>query len=168
MRKDLEGRQQEMEVQAIPGRRLSRQSSGDSSSNRTLPKKCIFCKKDKYIKNSNTRETLSECIQLRADNNIRKLATERSDADILAVASDELIATEARYHATCYKLYTKPETRKVQVDAEPNQDDGISDVIKKLIRLRKNPDVIEFKTLQSLMTTPSVQNPVRSFLEDTL
>ena len=115
---------------------------------------CIFCKKSKYLKNSNTRETLSECVQLRADETIRKLATERKDQDILAIACDELVAKEALYHLSCYKLYTKPEKEKAQVDTEPDRDDGISEVIKTLNILRENPDVIEFQMLQSLMTTP--------------
>ena len=43
--------------QPTPQRRSSRTSSEESSSSKTiLPQKCIFCKKDKYIKRSKRRE----------------------------------------------------------------------------------------------------------------
>ena len=36
------------------------------------------------------------------------IATERRDAKLIALISDELVAKEARYHPSCYKVYTKP------------------------------------------------------------
>ena len=71
-----EGKQEEEEEEEVtPERRSSRQSSGQSSSSGSttiLTKKCIFCIKDKYVKNSKNREKLTNCLQLRADEMMRK------------------------------------------------------------------------------------------------
>ena len=48
------------------------------------------------------------CAQLRFDQKLKTIATERRDAKLIALTSDELVAKEARYHPSCYKVYTKP------------------------------------------------------------
>ena len=53
-------------------------------------------------------EKLSNCIQIRADAKIRKMLTERNDTIMMTIVSDELVAKEACYHASCYRMYTKP------------------------------------------------------------
>ena len=74
---------------------------------RVNQKKCIFCNKDKYIKNSRNRERLSSCMQLLEDEMERKIATQKNDLKILAIIRNELIAKEACYHFTCYRSYTR-------------------------------------------------------------
>ena len=72
---------------------------------------CIFCeKKNKYLKGTRNREPLIQCRDLRADHSIRKSAMEKKDSRILAIASREIVAAEACYHRTCYKVYTRAET----------------------------------------------------------
>ena len=126
-----EGRQEEEEV--TPERRSSRQSSRESSSSgstTTLPKKCIFCEKDKCAKNSRNREKLTSCLQLCSDGNRRELATQRNETKIIAVTTEELIAKEACYHFTCYRDYTRP-IRSTSTRNQDNDviDDGTSEVI---------------------------------------
>ena len=68
----------------------------------------IFCeKKSKYLKGTRNREPLVQCRDLRADHSIRKSAMEKKDSRILAIASREIVAAEACYHRTCYKVYTR-------------------------------------------------------------
>ena len=62
----------------------------------------------KYEKGTNTTEPLRCCVQLRVDQKLKAIATERHDAKLIALTSDELVAKEARYHPSCYKVYTKP------------------------------------------------------------
>ena len=62
----------------------------------------------KYKKGANTREPLRCCAQLRVDQKLKMIATERHDAKLIALTSDELVVKEARYHPSCYKVYTKP------------------------------------------------------------
>ena len=74
-----------------------------------MDKVCIFCppgKTSKYIKGTRTREPLTKCVQLQADATIRNIAMQRQDARILVVATRELVAAEAWYHKSCYKLDT--------------------------------------------------------------
>jgi hypothetical protein len=85
---------------------------GETSDVRVFEPICIFkgiiCKSDsKYIKGSHTRERLRQCVELRADKKLRSFAQDRGDDKILAVTSRELVAAEAMYHPSCYKLYTK-------------------------------------------------------------
>ena len=46
---------------------------------------------------------------MRADSSIRKIATRKNDSKILALVSRELVATEACYHRTRYRSYSRPE-----------------------------------------------------------
>ena len=62
----------------------------------------------KYEKGTNTTEPLRCCVQLRVDQKLKAIATERHDAKLIALTSDELVAKETRYHPSCYKVYTKP------------------------------------------------------------
>ena len=55
---------------------------------------CIFCEKDKYTRNSRTRE--EQCVDMHADETIRKAAAGKCDNRILAVISRELVVAEAR------------------------------------------------------------------------
>jgi len=73
---------------------------------RVLDSTCIFCGKSKYIKKSNTREPLLQCRELRADVKIREYAKRTMNTRLLGlVECRELVAAEAKYHASCYRLY---------------------------------------------------------------
>ena len=78
-----------------------------------LPKKCLFCKKDKYVKR--IKERLVACLEFRAVQSIKAAVTKINDFQMLGLITDDLIATEAHYHSSCYKL-----------DTNVNQDNVIS------------------------------------------
>ncbi len=166
-----------MEIEP-PRRRSSRHSSVESGSS-ILPKQCIFCKADKYLANTKTRETLILCVQLRADDNIRRLAKERSDSEILAVTTDELIAKEAHYHFTCYRDYVRIRSNdesqqgssaEVVCDIEGEQDvtgdDDLTDLYKCLNDLHQNLRYTTLKSLQSLVKTKSGKKNLKRTIEN--
>ena len=47
------------------------------------------------------------CAQVRVDQKLKTIATERHNANLVTLTSDELVAKEAHYHLSCYKVYTK-------------------------------------------------------------
>ena len=77
---------------------------------------CIFCVKDKYTRNSRTRE--EQCVDMHADETIRKAAAGKYDNRILAVVSRELVVAEARYHKSCYRNCT----RNIPVSGDKKKD----------------------------------------------
>ena len=80
------------------------------SSSAVYDRICIFFNKSsKYLKGQNTRESLVQCVEVRADDTIRNAATKKRDQRILALVSRDLVAAEGHYHTSCYKLYTKGE-----------------------------------------------------------
>ena len=85
---------------------LSCTGSRESTTRTVLPKECIFCNKDKYIKNFRNRGWLSSCMQLQASETVRKIATQKNDSKIRVIITNDLTAKEACYHFTCCKSYT--------------------------------------------------------------
>ena len=55
-----------------------------------LPKKCLFCKKDKYVKR--IKEKLVACLEFRAVQSIKTAATKANDSQMLGLITDDLIA----------------------------------------------------------------------------
>ena len=53
-----------------------------------------------------------ENYQINSLTKICKIARQKNDTDILAITSEELTAKEARYHASCYRVYTRPTNEK--------------------------------------------------------
>ncbi len=75
---------------------------------RVYEAKCIFCDKcSKYLKGQRTKESLTKCRELRADDTIRRAAVRKGDNRMLAIVSHELVAAEGHYHRSCYRVYTK-------------------------------------------------------------
>jgi len=60
----------------------------------------------KYQKNTKSREKLIKAVQLRADETLRSCAMLKEDAKIRVLTSRDIVAAEAHYHASCYKIYT--------------------------------------------------------------
>ena len=79
---------------------------------------CIFCEKDKYTRNSRTRE--EQGVDMRADETMKKAAVLKYDNRILAVVSRELVVAWARYHKSCYRNCTRniPVSRDKKEDSE--------------------------------------------------
>ena len=91
------------------------------STSRVLDKVCIFCDKvSKYAKGSNTREPLCQSVDLRSDATVRHVAVQKMDTRIMGLTSRELVATEAHYHRSCYRSYTrqKEETSTDQAESD--------------------------------------------------
>lgn len=84
------------------------QVATDLQSNSPWPRKveseriCVFCRKTKYLKETKTREALIQCVDLRADNTIKRAAVGKNNPQILAIVMRELVAAEACYHKSCY------------------------------------------------------------------
>ena len=117
-----------------------------------LEKICIFCKKDKYLKVAKTRANLSMCMQLRADERIRRASEMRQDMKMIALTGDELIAKEAHYHASCYRLYTRimyqQDKTGENFDYAVDESEEAFELVKeKLKYLYEQPDIIEFTTI---------------------
>ena len=64
------------------------------------------------MKSPKTREKLIQAVQLSADATLRHCAILNNDARILAIASRDIVAAEAHYHASCYKSYTNIKTKE--------------------------------------------------------
>ncbi len=78
---------------------------------------CIFCqKKGRYQKNAKTREVLRQAVELRADVRLRSLAIENMDDNILKATSTDIVASEKKYHPSCYKDYTRTRPPRSQDD----------------------------------------------------
>ncbi|KAG0713835.1 hypothetical protein GWK47_015305 [Chionoecetes opilio] len=91
-----------------PRRRASRDAP---STSRVYAKVCLFCEKSsKYMKAAKTREPLIQCVELRADEKIRRAATRKLNQRILGLLSRDLVAAEGHYHKSCYKLFTKDDS----------------------------------------------------------
>ena len=103
-------RKRKQQSESEEKRKSARRSNNEqSTSSNILQNICIFCQKTKYKTGTNTREPLRCCHEMRLNARIRELATERHDSRILAIASDELVAKEAKYHHFCYKNFTRTE-----------------------------------------------------------
>ena len=107
MKKSLDSLQAETsKSESIPARDTSTRAVPSTS--RTYAVKCIFCDKtSKYARKQNTREPLVMCKELRADAKVRNVATKKLDSKILAIVSRDIVAAEAHYHRSCYRLYTE-------------------------------------------------------------
>ena len=58
-----------------------------------------FCDKvSKYAKGQHVREKMVQCMDLRDDERIRRIATARNDVKMLALVSRDLVAVEGCYH----------------------------------------------------------------------
>ena len=79
-------------------------------------KQCISCeKKEKFVKGSISREGLIEARQLRVDDAVRGAAEIKHDKRILTLASRDLFEAEAHWHHSCYKNYTRANSKSVNI-----------------------------------------------------
>ena len=116
------------------------------------------------MKGTRTRERLSDCTLICVDERVRKVVLERNDTAVIAIASDELIAKEADYHATCYRSYTRPNYTALP---EKCHDIDLNNVWKFLNHLYDNPAAVPFKRLQELLATPLEKKNLRGTIENT-
>ena len=86
-----------------------RRSSRDAPcTSRVYAKICIFCKRSsKYLKGTNTRGPLIQCVELQADGKICRTATRKLNESILDLLCRDIVAAEGHYHKSCQELFTK-------------------------------------------------------------
>ena len=169
-------------------RASTRQLSSTGTSSRVYEAVCIFCDKNsKYRKRKKSRENLVKCVDLRADEKIRKVSIEKGDRKIIALVSRELVAAEAHYHRSCYKEYTRTDdckNNKDELKTEPSEYETTEtqayEMLRQYIRedLISNPRVIKFTELITklsfymsnlgvLRITDSTRNNLKRRLETT-
>ena len=78
-----------------------------------LAKKCLFCKKDKYVKR--IKEKLAVCLEFRTVRSIKTAATKINDFQILGLTTDDLIAKEAHYIIQVFTNFTHTSTKIKQI-----------------------------------------------------
>ena len=93
-----------------------------SSESRVYDAVCIFCNKVKFQKGSRSREKLTQAVQLKADETLRKCAILKGDEKILA---------EAHYHCSCYKIYTKVKTKEREHECEKTDREEWYQIVEK-------------------------------------
>ena len=85
--------------------------------------------KDKYVRSSNSRKKLVKVTQLRVDETLRNIATEKCDHKIVALTSREIVAAEAH---SCYHEYTRPKKQglgcDISDDTQYAEFDALSDL----------------------------------------
>lgn len=68
---------------------------------------CIFCQ-TKRKRCGKKIENLSQCLSFEADERVTKSAERKNDHRLLlAIRCEDLVATEVKYHKSCYRGYTK-------------------------------------------------------------
>ena len=110
----------------INERRLSKRQAFD-------PRKCVLCLKGVQ------EGVLHEVQMFQQDTNIRNMATELSDTEILSrISCGDMIASEAKYHLSCltkhrnrYRTFIRKQTK-----TEENTDDNMSEC-RAFIELRR-------------------------------
>ena len=136
------------------------------SKNIIYDKVYVFCDKaSKYQKGSNTRERLTPAVEFRADERLRKLATQRCDSKILSITSRDIIAAEAHYHKTCYLNYTRERPSKSKtIDPHCNVVKSAYQQLYKFIRedLLVNPRVESQNFLLSKLISFMNESEVRA------
>ncbi len=103
-------------------------SRSQPTESRIYDAQCILCpNKAKYLKNTRTREPLVKCTTLAADTKLRNAASRKMDEKVLALLSRDIVAAEAHYHRTCYRLYIKNESENVTIDNDHGRNDTDTD-----------------------------------------
>jgi hypothetical protein len=144
---------------SIVAKRKSLRDPSQSTS-RVYDAVCIFCGKcSKYVKGTNTRETLTQSVDLRSDEQIKKAALQKMDARIMPLVIDDTVAKEVHYHKSCYRAYTrgvKHSIDPVSVDTDPYGEAEIKayDMLFTYVRcdLFSNPRVIRMTDLTHKLT----------------
>ena len=62
---------------------------------------------------------------------MRKCAILNRDEKILAITSRDIVAAEAHYHCSCYKIYTKVKTKEREHECEKTDRDERYQIVEK-------------------------------------
>ncbi|XP_067300890.1 uncharacterized protein [Pseudorasbora parva] len=120
-----------------------------------LPVGCLICRKNQYITDSHSRkrskEKLAQCETLTAGK-LMLAAEERRDESLLVhIRGRDLVASEAMYHLSCYRRYTRhlPKTsREGNPESNPYQA-GYNHFCESVVeeRLLRNREVLRLSWL---------------------
>lgn len=76
-----------------------------------LPVQCIICRHEKYKVQTHSRKRVKEkltlCETLHAGKLLLAAEGRRDESLLLHIQDRDLVASEARYHFTCYRDYTR-------------------------------------------------------------
>ena len=103
------------------------------------------------MKNRKSTEKLIQAVQLRADATLRHCAILNNDARILALTSRDIVATEAHYHASCYKSYTNIKTKERDHvgDKEMENSSQVADMLSyEVVEVEAYVQLIKSETMQ--------------------
>lgn len=116
--------------QEIISTKQSVRQRGAQEHSRVYDKFCSFCeKKSKYVKGTHSREPLIQAVEA-----IRDTAVKNRDERLLAITSRDIVAAEAHYHASSYKLYTYSQ-KDLGADNKSEDDYAVLEGRKKKKRL---------------------------------
>ena len=137
MKRDLETMMKRKANESLSGGTgcSSKRPCRRSSESRVYDVVCIFCNKVKFQKGSRSREKLTQAVQLRVDETLRKCAILKGDEKILALTSRDIVAAEAHYHCSCYKIYTKVKTKEREHECEKTDRDEWYQIVEKRLML---------------------------------
>ena len=132
---------------------LDRPKRNMSTGNVLLPNERIFCKRNRY---RNKRiEPLIKCVEDRAIRSIRFAAEANNDFAI--------IASEAKYHSSFYKIYTKPNSNVGKATSSVSKYKEIEikafrEVVAYCHELTTSTTVVPFSLLQKKMENVFIDN----------
>ena len=130
-------------------RKSLRGQSETSTSSHILPKVCIFCENvSKYINKGKTIEKLVESIDERANDTVKAAALQRCDQRMLSITSNELHASKAMCHMSCYKNYTQILNQQTSEEASDECSSyylALNNVKNYVVKLLETPRAIKFK-----------------------
>ena len=143
-------------------RRSSRE--GNPTNSAILPDQCLFCKKSKYKPNTKTREKLHSVQEFRADETVRACAflhvqqnTVMSEVarEVIGICSKDLISSEAKYHASCYKSFARIIYSNTNGGQRSNETDCPLQPVYEAVYsfcedLIAYPEIIEYKVVKEL------------------
>ena len=120
-----------------------------TSNSRVYSNDCIFCRKDKYIRASSSREPLVKATQLRVEKTLREKALAKCDDKILATTTRDIVAAKAHYHRSCYRDYTRPEKIRSSSSSDQEKDDAEERAISDLFTYIRS-EVIEKQSITTM------------------
>ena len=141
-----------------------------------LPKKCIFCRKDKFKSGTHARETLADCSKFRVDTRINDSALkhirtssayEEAAKRVLLICSPgykDLVSSEATYHGSCYRSFVKimyKAKNSEESSGGPSDEDKKLDVIFEAVsefckEMIKHPRIDEFSSIRKLWASKPI------------
>ena len=136
-----------------------------------LPKDCIFLSKKNKYKNK-LLEKLVKCVDERVSNLIIDAAKGSGNFYVRGLADQDLIAREAHYHTSCYKIFANPQ--KVPSHNDPYKEAeqlAFTGVLRESHELNLKPKITYFTELVRVMRDTMLSKNVimgestRKFLE---